>query len=445
MSAPAPALAVLAMAEAVQAPAPRVWDVAAWLLAAADALQSRFGALSVRGELSGLSRAPSGHSYFALKDLEGRAAMLRCAMFRRAGALLDFMPQDGQQVELRGRLAVFEPRGEMQFIVESMQRVGEGALYERFLRLKAALERAGLFDAARKRSIAAWPRSLGLVTSTAAAALHDVLATLARRAPQVRVLIYPSLVQGADAPAALVAALQLAARRREVDTLLLVRGGGSLQDLWAFNEEAVVRAIAASPIPVVCGVGHESDVTLADLAADLRAATPTAAAELAAPAQLEAAAQLDALAGSLRRRVGHLLDLQAQRLDALAQRLGSPARATRQQFQLLQALQARLGLALQHASERAGAEQRQLARRLVVGMRAQLQARQRWLDAGAQRLQALDPRRVLARGYVWVTDESGRPVLTMHAVQAAERLLAVWADGAATVEVLQLHPLTPLA
>ncbi|HRH89622.1 MAG TPA: exodeoxyribonuclease VII large subunit, partial [Rubrivivax sp.] len=280
MSAPAWTLAL----HVVEAAGPRpAWEVGALLLAAGDALQARFGAVSVRGELSGLTRAASGHCYFSLKDTTGSGALLRCAMFRRAAALLDFEPRDGQQLELRGRLAVYEARGELQLVVESMQRVGAGALYEQFLRLKARLDAAGLFDAARKRPLPPHPAVLGIVTSTAAAALRDVLTTLSRRAPHVRVIVYPSPVQGADAPAALIAALRLAAARREVDALLLVRGGGSLEDLWCFNDESLVRAIAASPLPLISGIGHDTDLTLADLAADLRAATPTAAAELAAP------------------------------------------------------------------------------------------------------------------------------------------------------------------
>ncbi|MDE2274818.1 MAG: exodeoxyribonuclease VII large subunit, partial [Burkholderiales bacterium] len=272
------------MAEARDAaPAPLTWGVAALLLAMGDALAARFGAVAVRGELSGFSRAASGHCYFTLKDAEGAQALLRCAMFRRAAGLLDFTPADGQQVALRGRLAVYEARGELQLVVESMQRVGAGTLFEEFLRRRARMEAAGLFEAARKRPLPRHATPLGIVTSLGAAALHDVLTTLARRAPHVRVVVYPSLVQGADAPAALVAALQLADRRNEVDVLLLVRGGGSIEDLWAFNDERVVQAVVASRLPVVCGVGHETDVTLCDLAADLRAPTPTAAAELAAP------------------------------------------------------------------------------------------------------------------------------------------------------------------
>ncbi|HEU5294603.1 MAG TPA: exodeoxyribonuclease VII large subunit, partial [Burkholderiaceae bacterium] len=247
-------------------PPTRALSVAALLLAAGDALQFRLGAVAVRGELSGFSRAASGHCYFALKDSDGANAVLRCAMFRRAATLLDFAPRDGQQVEVRGRIGIYEPRGELQCIVEAMLPLGSGSLYELFLRQKAKLEADGLFDSAGKRPIPTHPRALGIISSTAGAALHDVLTTLARRAPHVCVIVYPSAVQGAEAPAQLVQALQRAAQRAEVDALILCRGGGSIEDLWAFNDEAVVRAIAACPLPIVCGVGHETDVTLADLA-----------------------------------------------------------------------------------------------------------------------------------------------------------------------------------
>jgi exodeoxyribonuclease VII large subunit len=261
----------------------RVWSVAALVHAVADALAGGFAACTVKGEMSGFSRASSGHCYFNLKDADTGGATLRCAMFRRAASLLDFAPTEGQLVELRGRVSVYEPRGELQFVAEAMQRAGEGALFEKFLRLKAALQAQGLFDAERKRALPPYPQRIGVVTSLAAAALRDVCVTLARRAPHVGVVVYPSPVQGVEAPGALVAAIALAVSRREVDVLLVCRGGGSLEDLWAFNDEGVVRAIAACPIPVVCGVGHETDVTLADFVADHRAATPSAAAELAAP------------------------------------------------------------------------------------------------------------------------------------------------------------------
>ena len=416
----------------------------ALLLAAGDTLQARFGACRVRGELSGLTRAASGHCYFTLKDIAGGVAgggaMLRCAMFRRAAALGGFDARDGQQVELNGRLAVYEPRGELQLVVESMQRLGAGALYEQFLRLKARLEAEGLFDAARKRPLRAWPATLGIVTSTGAAALRDVLATLARRAPHLRVVIYPSVVQGAGAPAALVAALRTAAQRDEVDTLLLVRGGGSLEDLWCFNDEALVRTIAASPIPIVCGVGHESDVTLADLAADLRAPTPTAAAELAAPPRSDALARLQVLDKRMRRRLRHACDTQQQRLDALALRLGRPAQGLAGQRHVLSALEQRASVALQAVLQRATREPALLQQRLQRALQAQLTHQAQRLQGHAHRLAALDPRRVLARGYAWLADAEGHALSSVHDVQVGDRLDAVWADGAARVEVLQVQP-----
>jgi exodeoxyribonuclease VII large subunit len=229
-------------------PARPVWGVAALLLAAGDALAARFGAVAVRGEISGFSRAASGHCYFSLKDADGASAVLRCAMFRRAASLLDFAPRDGLQVELRGRIGVYDARGELQLVVEAMRRMGAGSLYEEFLRLRARLEQQGLFDPLRKRPLVAMPRRLAVVTSPAAAAWHDVMTALQRRAPQVEVVLVPSAVQGADAPASLALALQRAGHLPGVDTVLLVRGGGSLEDLWAFNDERVVRAVA-SPAP----------------------------------------------------------------------------------------------------------------------------------------------------------------------------------------------------
>jgi exodeoxyribonuclease VII large subunit len=397
------------------------WSVAALLLATSDALAARFGAVAVRGELSGFSRAASGHCYFSLKDADGAPALLRCAMFRRAATLVDFAPADGHQVELRGRLGIYEGRGELQMVVESLQRVGSGTLYEEFLRRRAQLAAEGLFDAARKRPLTPFPRVLGVITSPAAAALRDVVTTLQRRAPHVRVVIYPSPVQGAEAPAGLVAALGLAAQRREADTLLLVRGGGALEDLWAFNDERVVRAVAASPIPLVCGVGHETDVTLADLAADLRAATPTAAAELAAPARDAALAVLEARAQALRRALERATQGGAQRLDTVALRLGQPARALAGQGQRLD----------------------DRARRLVRAAAVQLRQQAQRLAATEERLRASDPHRVLRRGYAWVEAADGRPVVSALALRPGQSVRAVWADGSAHAQVLAVEPLPP--
>ena len=419
----------------IAVPAARAWSVAALLLAVADALAARLGGVTVRGELSGFTRAASGHCYFTLKDSEGQAALLRCAMFRRSAGLLDFRPADGQQVELRGRITVYESRGELQCVVEAMQRLGAGSLFELFLRLKAKLEAAGLFDAARKRPLPAYPRAVGVVTSSGAAALHDVLTAIARRAPQVRVVVYPSLVQGPEAPAQLVAAIELAGRRAEVDSLIVCRGGGSLEDLWAFNDEAVVRAVAGCPLPLVCGVGHETDVTLAELAADLRAPTPTAAAELATPLRADALARLQALAQTLGRVVQRRLDQQGQRLDRLTLQLGRPARLLAQQSARLASLQGRQQQALRQALD---AQQRRLddlAQRLRAGQRLQRQQQADRLARLAGLLAAVDPHQVLARGYAWLADGSGRAVTQAAGLQPGMVLSAQWIDGRAAVEV----------
>lgn len=417
-----------------------IWDVAALVLAVGDALAARFASVAVRGELSGYTRAASGHCYFTLKDADGAAASLRCAMFRRAASLLDFVPADGQRVELRGRLAVYEPRGELQFVVESMQRAGAGSLYEQFLRLRERLQAAGLFDAARKRPIPAHPRCVGIVTSLQAAALRDVLSAFARRAPQVRLLLYPAPVQGADAPSALMRALAAAAARREVDTLLLVRGGGSLEDLWAFNDEALVRAVAASPIPLVCGVGHESDVTLCDLAADLRAPTPTAAAELACTARSVLLADLQARAGALQRSVARRLQTQAQRLDLAALRLARPARGLARQRQHIDALAHALqaGFVRRHELARAALPLR--AERLQHALAGTLRVQQQRLAGQAQRLHALDPHAVLARGYAWIEADDGRPVTQVGGLKPGDAVQGVWADGRAALQVRSVTP-----
>jgi exodeoxyribonuclease VII large subunit len=425
----------VAEASSASTPDVRAWSVAALLVAISDTLAARFGACTVQGELSGFTRAASGHCYFTLKDADGAAASVRCAMFRRAASLLDFSPRDGQQVELRGRVAVYEPRGEMQFVVESMRTLGAGSLYEQFLRLKAKLEGEGLFDVSKKRELPEFPRCIGIVTSLAGAALHDMLTTLARRAPQLQVVIYPSLVQGSEAPAALLLALTAAAQRREVDVLIVARGGGSIEDLWAFNDERVVRALAAMPMPVASGVGHETDVTLCDFAADLRAATPTAAAELVAP---ERAALLAALAQSARhmhRSFARRVETQAQRLDRLALQLARPGQAVSRAQQQLQALA--------HRRERAWSRSRESHATMAARQRdwlqraftARLHVEQSRLATLGGRLGALDPTRVLARGYAFVLDEQQHPVVSARTVSAGQVLALHWHDGAAKVRV----------
>jgi len=332
--------------------APRVWAVGALVRAVADALQARFNPVSVSGEITGFSRAASGHCYFSLKD---EAGQIRCAMFRRAAALMDFQPKEGDLVQLIGRISIYEPRGDLQLIVESMQRAGQGLWFEQFLRLKAKLEAEGLFDPARKRGIPLAPRGIGLVTSHGAAALQDVATALARRAPHIPVWFAPASVQGDGAPGELIEALQklyqhthisqgiqadFAQKHGVIDVILLVRGGGSIEDLWAFNNEALARTIAQSPVPLICGVGHETDFSIADFVADLRAPTPTAAAELCAADRSTWFGAADLLQSRLQRALQAALDAQAQRLDLAAARLGRPSDAVAQQRLHLQHLSA---------------------------------------------------------------------------------------------------------
>ncbi len=419
---------------------PRVWSVGALVLAVADALAARFVSCTVRGELSGFTRAASGHCYFTLKDADGAQASLRCAMFRRAAGLLDFSPRDGLQVELRGRIAVYEPRGELQFVAESMRTLGAGSLYEQFLALKAKLEAAGLFDAARKRSLPRYPQRIGVVSSLGAAALHDVLVALARRAPQVAVIVYPSLVQGAEAPPALVAALALAAERVEVDVLILARGGGALEDLWAFNDERVVRAVAASPIPVVCGIGHETDVTLADFAADLRAPTPTAAAELAAPAAAELLSALQSLARSLSRAVERILQARGQGIDRLVPRLGQPAGRIAVQTRRLDQLASRLAAAAVRSRHAQGLALQAQGGRLVQAVRDRVAAPGHRLAMLQARLRALDPQRVVERGYSVLQTPTGALLTDPQQLTPGQVLRLTMARGSADVELASVRP-----
>lgn len=419
-------------------PSRSVWSVASLVQELAQTLLVRFSMCAVRGEISGFSRAASGHCYFNLKDADGANALVRCAMFRRAASLLDFTPADGQLIELRGRLTVYEPRGELQLVVESMQRAGAGALYEQYLRLKALLEAQGLFDAGRKRSLPPFPRHVGVVTSLGGAVLHDVATALARRAPHVQLIVYPSLVQGPEAPRALCEAIELASRRAEVEVLIVCRGGGSLEDLWAFNDERVVRAIASASMPVVSGVGHETDVSLSDFVADLRAPTPTAAAELVTPTTRDCLDQLGARANRMARAVQQALNNHAQRLDRASLQLARPAQALRDQNQRLGMLAQRLRSSAghSHALRFARAAQAQLEFKRASEV---LLAHHRQQLAGlGSRLQSVDPQQVLARGYAWLTDPAGRAVTSVQQLNVGADLRAVLADGAASVQVTEV-------
>jgi exodeoxyribonuclease VII large subunit len=415
--------------------APRIWQVGALCRAVADALDARFNPVAVRGEVSGFSRASSGHCYFSLKDPQGQ---IRCAMFRRAAGLLDFQPRDGEMVEVSGRLGVYEPRGDLQLVVESMSRAGQGALFEQFLRLKARLEGEGLFEPARKRPAPALPRGIGLVTSAGAAALHDVVTALARRAPHVPVVLAPAAVQGAQAPAELVRALGALyemARAGKLDVILLVRGGGSIEDLWAFNDEQLARTIVQSPVPLICGVGHETDFTIADFCADVRAPTPTAAAELAARARDSWLQGLERCHERLATALHRRLDVGAQRLDVAASRLGRPlarmgeqhVRLGRAAHRLRYAVLGRLG----SAAARLPLVEGQLRRALQGRSDRAAQA----LERSRLRLELLDPRRVLQRGYALLTDEKGRVVTSVSQTHTGQSLRAALADGEVALTV----------
>lgn len=305
-------------------------------------LERSFPLLWISGEVSNFTRAASGHWYFSIKDQQ---AQMRCVMFRGRAQYAEFTPREGDRIEVRAVVTMYEPRGEVQLNVEAVRRTGQGRLYEAFLRLKAQLESEGLFAPERKRPLPAHPRAIGIVTSLQAAALRDVLTTLARRAPHIPVIVYPAPVQGAGSAEKLVAAVETANARREVDVLLVCRGGGSIEDLWSFNDEALARAIAASELPVVSGVGHETDFTIADFAADVRAPTPTGAAELASPQRALLLREVGERQRALARGMERRLEQRAQQLDWLARRLVSPAERLQRQRTHVEQLAVRLASA----------------------------------------------------------------------------------------------------
>ncbi len=398
--------------------------------AVADTLAARFNPVTVRGELSGFSRATSGHCYFSLKDDSGQ---VRCALFRRSADQLNFSPRDGQLVEAQGKLDVYGPRGDLQLIVERLKPAGQGALFEQFLRLKAQLEAEGLFDAARKRPLPAQPRGIAVVTSLGAAALRDVATTLRRRVPHLPVRIYPATVQGTQAPGEICAALQRAyadfTAGGPFDLLLLVRGGGSLEDLWSFNDETVVRLVAQSPLPLVCGVGHETDFTLADFAADLRAPTPTAAAERCSPAREQRLGELDHLHQRLSDAVHAALDQDAQRLDRIAQRLGRPSNRLHDGRHDLARLQHRLQSGLLLAAQQQRHHVQSLALALPPALqRALRQQQERW-QSQASALALLDPQLVLERGYAYLSDDAGNTITRTAQTRPGQVLRATLSDG----------------
>lgn len=393
----------------------RVWTVAALVQAVGDTLQARYGAVAVQAELGSWTLASSGHAYFTLKDARGQSS-LRCVMFRRAVMQMQTLPREGQMLQAQGQLSIYEARGELQLVVDSLTLAGAGALYEQFLQLKAKLAAEGWFDAERKRALPPYPRRIAVITSSSGAAVADVLSTLERRSPHVEVWVLPCLVQGAQAPEQLVEALQSLVLLPDIDAAILCRGGGSIEDLWAFNDERVVKAVATCAVPVVCGVGHETDVTLADLAADLRAPTPTAAAELISPAKDQLTAELMHWQMQLQQALQRRLDRWTQRLDRSEWQLNAAKRRVSELGPRLNQLQTRLASALMHrlAMEKAN--------------------HQHW----CARLEAIAPHKVLSRGYAWVSDEAGQPLMTVSRIQPKQRIHVHLVDGSLAAQVQQI-------
>jgi exodeoxyribonuclease VII large subunit len=366
----------------------------------------------VKGEVSNFSRPASGHLYFTLKD---STASLRCVMWRNAVLRQSFTPRDGDAIEVHGGINVYELGGQYQLYADIFRPAGEGALYQEFLRLKAMLEAEGLFAPERKRPIPLRPRRIGIITSPTGAALQDILNTLRRRYPLAEVVLVPTPVQGEEAPAGIIAALHNIARVASPDVIILARGGGSIEDLWAFNDERVARAIAASPVPVITGVGHETDFTIADFVSDVRAPTPTAAAELATPNQADLRLDLSELSERLNRLIqgstGELRwafkDLQSQ-LDK-----NSPINQIQSANQRIDELDRRLGASTIYIL--------QLARSHLMGL--------------VQHVGSLNPRAVLERGYAIVTDQTGTAIARVSQVSGGEALNVQVSDGDFDVHV----------
>ncbi|MFM1835245.1 MAG: exodeoxyribonuclease large subunit [Pseudomonadota bacterium] len=376
--------------------------------AIAESLTERFDAVLVSGEISNFKAYDSGHWYFSLKDEEGQ---IRCVMFRGKNAQLGFMPQSGDQVEVAASVSMYVPRGDVQLTIHSLRKAGLGGLYEAFLKLKEKLAKAGLFDENRKRPIPSHPKSLAIITSAQAAALKDVLTTLARRAPHIPIFIYPTLVQGPDAPAGIIHALKQANQDRLGEVILLVRGGGSIEDLWAFNDEALANAIASSSIPVISGVGHETDFetdfTIADFVSDLRAPTPTGAAELATPKREQLLQELRTYQEELRQKLEQRIEREAQTLDQISLRLGhalpNPERMR----------------------EQIGQWQQRLVQSAHVYFNNLKHNQAHWL----RQLETLNPQRTLERGYAVILDQHKKAARKPNDIKADQEYLVRLAEG----------------
>jgi exodeoxyribonuclease VII large subunit len=443
-----------------------IWTVSRLNAEARAILEGSLPLLWVQGEISNLAQPASGHCYFTLKDA---GAQVRCALFRQRRQLLAFRPANGQQVLLRARLTLYEARGDFQLRVEHMEPAGEGALRLELERRKRRLAALGLFDEAKKRPLPALPAQIGVITSATGAAVHDLLTVLRRRLPLVPVLIYPVPVQGEAAAAAICGAIALANRRADCDLLILARGGGSLEDLMAFNDEALAQSIRASDIPVLTGVGHEIDLSIADLAADQRAATPSAAAEMAVPSAADLIQRLAALERRLGAALGGRRSAAAQRLIAASRRLHlrDPKARLEQFAQTLDRLQRRLDLAMRRGLERrAAALERRQAGLRAAAPRRRLQERRMRLAALSERLRglggqavtvrrhrlvsvggrldALSPLAVLRRGYAIVTRKTDGAVLRAAAdVRAGDEVGVRLAQGRLRASVVAVDPSDP--
>lgn len=419
-------------------------------------LERSFPLLWVSGEVSNFTRAASGHWYFTLKDA---GAQVRAVMFRGRNQYAEFQPREGDRIEARATVSLYEQRGEFQLGVEAIRQAGAGDLYQAFVRLKERLASEGLFDAVRKRPIPQAVRTIGVVTSPQAAALRDVLTTLARRAPYLSVIIYPTPVQGVDAPARIVQALGRAQARAECDVLLLVRGGGALEDLWAFNDEQVARAVAACPIPVVSGVGHETDFTIADFVADVRAATPTGAATLVSPDAAEQQARLRTATARLAAGWQRRLDRIEQHLDSAQRLLRSPTEQWGAKRERLDTLSHRLAgafarreaaalMRVRAAANRMRAPRTEApAARLDAATHALHRAVHQLLGSAAQRfdaaaagLELVSPQAVLGRGYAIVRDESGQIVRASEQAPQGSVIRIELGAGALRAHVLDTEP-----
>ncbi len=420
-------------------------------------IEQRLPLMWVAGEISNLTRATSGHCYFSLKD---DRAQVRCVMFRHRMQYIDWALANGMQVEVRAGPSLYEARGEFQLNIEFMRRAGLGALFERFEKLKAKLETEGLFAVERKKALPRFPRRIGVITSPAAAALRDVLTTLRRRLPAVPIVIYPTPVQGEGAAHRIVAALQTAGARAECDVLVLCRGGGSIEDLWAFNEEIVARALAACALPVICGIGHETDFTIADFVADARAPTPTGAAELATPDRIELRRRLHTLHQRGRRALTRHLERDMQRVDYLGRRVVHPGERVRNQLSHLAHLGVRLarcvahqldqrashvrGLARQIAAaapdvEALQARRERLAQRLIAGSGRVMERRTALAARLAAHLSALNPKLVLERGYAIVARDDGAIVRDAAQLASGDAVQITLARGAADARITDTH------